>query len=41
MRFVLCGVQITLKGKKYRIVDELKPLFRSGRRTRLSHGRFG
>jgi hypothetical protein len=33
-------VQITLKGKKYRVVGELRPLFCSGYRTRLSHGRF-
>jgi hypothetical protein len=32
---------ITKKGKKYRTVDELRPLFHSGRRTRLSHTRFG
>jgi hypothetical protein len=28
-------------GSKYRLVDELEPLFHSGRRVRLTHGRFG
>jgi hypothetical protein len=27
LRFVLYGLQITLKGKNYRTVDELRPLF--------------
>jgi hypothetical protein len=27
LQFMLCGLQITLKGKKYRTMDELRPLF--------------
>jgi hypothetical protein len=40
-RFVLGGMQITARGKKYRIEDELRPLFRPGRRVRLTYDRFG
>jgi hypothetical protein len=41
LRFILNGVLIVARGSKYRLVDELEPLFHSGRRVRLTHGRFG
>jgi hypothetical protein len=37
---MLNGVQITARGKKYRIEDGLRALFRPGRRVRLIHDRF-
>jgi hypothetical protein len=40
LRFVLNGVLIVARGSKYRLEDELRPLFNLGRRVRLTHGRF-
>jgi hypothetical protein len=37
---MLKGVLIISQGSKYRRVDELEPLFHSGRRVRLTHSRF-
>jgi hypothetical protein len=40
LRFVLSQVQIFAGNEKYRIKDELRPLFNPGHRVRLIHGRF-